>query len=235
MLNASSVQARSLLGVLAARWSAARKLSGGLAEFVKPSSGSSLALLVTDLVDFTPLVETLGDVRARLVMRRHNAMLRKCVRELGGIEVTHTGDGIIACFHSAAAAVNCAIQIQAAVSRLNPMVSGPALHVRIGIHQGAALIEEGRLFGAAVVATVRICHQCLPDQILASRQVFAAVHELSSYFLCRGEHALKGFSEPFELFDVRWRPVAPTATLRNGSPLSGFSAHEPVPWLGAED
>jgi class 3 adenylate cyclase len=170
---------------------------------------SELVLLVTDLAGFTPLVEELGDERARAVMRLHNALLRKHLREHAGIEVTHTGDGIIACFRCAPEAVHCAMRIQSAVASINAQSPDPAMHVRIGIHQGAPLLEEDRLFGAAVVAAVRICSRCEPDHILASTPVRTAARMLSHHFRSRGEHELKGFSGRFELFDVRWSEPQP--------------------------
>jgi class 3 adenylate cyclase len=199
-----------------ARWGGGR-LAPSLVEFVAsgrdPStlsfdSASRLALLVTDLAGFTPLVEMLGDARACSVMRLHNALLRKHVREHGGIEVTHTGDGIMACFRSAPDAVSCAMHIQAGVAELNSSTANPALHVRIGIHQGEPLIEEDRLFGVAVVATVRICNECEPDHIFASRSVYTSSQTLQPSFQSRGLRSLKGLSERFELFEVCWKPEA---------------------------
>jgi class 3 adenylate cyclase len=204
---------RSLFCNLVARLGSTHGSPRSLVDFISAGldgsanglgAGSGLVLLVTDLAGFTPLVEELGDARARAVMRLHNALLRKYVRENAGIEVTHTGDGIIACFRSAPDAVSCAMQIQTGVSRVNARSSNPALHVRIGIHQGAPLLEEDRLFGAAVVAAVRICSHCEPDHILASKPVHASAHMLRSRFQSHGEHSLKGFRERFELFDVRW-------------------------------
>ena len=41
-------------------------------------------------------------------MRAHNRLLRACLRDHGGREITHTGDGFIAVFRSIAAALACA-------------------------------------------------------------------------------------------------------------------------------
>jgi class 3 adenylate cyclase len=176
---------------------------------LRPDTRTPLVLLVTDLAGFTPLVEELGDERARALMRLHNSLLRRHLRDHAGVEVSHTGDGMIACFRSAPHAVHCAMHIQAEVTAMNARSPDPKMHVRIGIHQGAPLLEEDRLFGAAVVAAVRICDRCEPDHILASTPVHAAARRLQHHFHSRGEHALKGFSMRFELFDVSWRGCQP--------------------------
>ena len=201
---------------LVARWGGVH-VTPSLIDFVshaEPSSNTApgLALLVTDLADFTPMVERLGDSRACSLMRLHNRLLREQVRRHDGMEVTHTGDGIMACFRSARAAVQCAMRIQARVAALNSASELPALHLRIGIHQGAPLVEEDRLFGAAVVAAVRICQDCAPDHILASRSVYVSARNFRQRFRSQGLCKLKGFSERFELFEVSWGSRSAVAT-----------------------
>lgn len=166
------------------------------------SSGVQLALLVTDLQGFTPMVERLGDRKARVVIREHNMLLRERLRAHGGAEVFHTGDGVLACFRTARDAVTCALAIQSALAARNAASTGPDLRVRIGIHWGHTLVEENRLFGAAVLAAVRICDCCQPGHILASRSIHATVPELQGAFVSRGHHLLKGFQEHLELFEV---------------------------------
>jgi class 3 adenylate cyclase/tetratricopeptide (TPR) repeat protein len=166
--------------------------------------GVPLVLLVTDLQGFTPLVERLGDAAAQGLMRDHNTLLRTQLRDHGGLEITHTGDGLIACFRSVPEAIGCAMAIQHASSTRNAHVPQQPLHIRIGLHAGDALLEEGRLFGAAVIAAVRICALCEPGHIVASEVVQRASGSLQSRFIARGARALKGFAEAMTLFDVRW-------------------------------
>jgi class 3 adenylate cyclase len=125
-----------------------------------------LVLLVTDLQDFTVWVERLGDREARALMRSHNLLLRACVRQRGGIEVTHTGDGIIAAFRSVCAALHCAQEIQRDLSAHAPR-SG-ALRARIGMHAGEPLHEDGRLFGCCVNTAVRVCNLAQAQHILVT-------------------------------------------------------------------
>jgi len=77
-----------------------------------------LALLVTDLAGFTPLVERLGDRRSQRVIQHHNRALRACIEAHRGVEVAHLGDGLLGAFRSVSSALQCARAMQAS-SRAN--------------------------------------------------------------------------------------------------------------------
>jgi adenylate cyclase len=184
-------------------------LEQGLIPEPPAQPGVPLALLVSDLSGFTPLVERLGDARAQQIIQEHNALIRTEIRENSGLEVTHTGDGIMAAFRSIPEAVSCAIGIQAAIARRNE-IREPRLHLRIGLHAGEPLLEEGRLFGACVIAAVRICGACEPDRILASSAVRSSATEAPFRFIERGRRRLKGLRSPVELYEVAWRDAGPS-------------------------
>src|SRR4030095_4521492 len=69
-------------------------------------------VLFTDIVESTSLTQQLGDDEAMEILRIHDSVVRDALAALKGREVKHTGDGIMASFVSAAAAVRCAAQIQ---------------------------------------------------------------------------------------------------------------------------
>ena len=76
------------------------------------SAGQAVqTVLFTDLEASTPLTQRLGDEGAQEILRSHNATVRGALDEHGGREVKHTGDGIMASFPSAVAAVTAALQI----------------------------------------------------------------------------------------------------------------------------
>ena len=127
-----------------------------------------LAILVTDLEGFTRMVVKLGDAAAQRVIQAHNRMLRECLSARSGREITHTGDGVIAAFRSVARALSCASEMQRAVQRYNRAHAECPLRVRIGIHAGEPLPEEGRLFGACIITAVRICSVSPAQGVLCS-------------------------------------------------------------------
>ena len=69
-------------------------------------------ILFTDVVNSTTLTQLLGDEAALALLGVHDTIVRDAFSALGGREIKHTGDGIMASFVSTAGAVRCAIQIQ---------------------------------------------------------------------------------------------------------------------------
>jgi len=152
-----------------------------------------VTLLVTDLVEFSSLVTTLGDYAGQKLIQSHNSILRACLRQHGGREVTHTGDGIIASFGDPVAAARCAQRIQSSLHAQRARNPEMQLHARIGLHAGRPLPEEGRLFGGCVNFAVRVCAQAEADEVLVSDCVRALI---SADFVCeeRAPVLLKGFA-----------------------------------------
>lgn len=155
-----------------------------------------LALMVTDIEGFTTLVEQLGDQRSQSIVREHNRMLRACIRARLGVEIDHTGDGILAAFRSVTAALQCAAEIQQAIEEL-------PLRVRIGLHAGEPLPEEERLFGHCVNVAMRVCGQTEAGSVL----VTLVVKQLAQgrfVFGAEQTHLLKGMTEAVTLCEFAW-------------------------------
>ncbi len=90
------------------------------------------ALLLTDLVDSTQLVERLGDAAAAELSAAHDRVARDLLRQWRGREIDKT-DGMLMMFDSAADAVACALAYHAAlaalpVARIGVVTSGSALN-----------------------------------------------------------------------------------------------------------
>jgi class 3 adenylate cyclase len=73
------------------------------------SSGGfeTVTILITDLVGSTALESRVRPVVAEALRQEHFGLLREVIGESGGREVKNTGDGLMAAFGSAAAAVSC--------------------------------------------------------------------------------------------------------------------------------
>ena len=56
------------------------------------------AIMFTDIVDSTGMTARLGDARAVEMVRAHDSMVRRGLKDKRGREVKHTGDGIMASF-----------------------------------------------------------------------------------------------------------------------------------------
>jgi class 3 adenylate cyclase len=190
---------------LRARWRFARDrlLDGSIA--VRPLT----TLLATDLEDFTPMIERLGDMRAQAIMHAHNELMRSCLRRYQGREVAHTGDGILASFRSAANALGCAIAMQRALTEHNRRHPLTPLRARIGLHAGMPLPEEDRLFGSCVNITVRVCSVTRAGSILASEAVLGQLGAHDFRFREHGYVKLKGISVPQQLHELAWQASLP--------------------------
>src|SRR4051794_35201482 len=130
--------------------------------------GGLLALLVTDLEGFTPLVERLGDLEARTLMQVHNRIVRDALCVPAGREIAHTGDGIMAAFRSVASALHAAIEIQSTLDEHTRERPDAPLRARIGVHAGEPLPEDGRLFGTCINTAVRVCAASGATRVLVS-------------------------------------------------------------------
>ena len=175
---------------------------GRTAPGARPSN--PLAIMFTDIEGSTATIDRLGDVAAREMLRVHDAIVRAALAAHGGAEVSHTGDGLMATFHSATGAVACAIAIQKAVghhARAHPELP---VRVRIGLNAGEPIVERELLFGAAVNAAARICARARGGQILVADVVRQLVAGTGVAFVDRRRATLKGFRSRFHLFEVTW-------------------------------
>jgi class 3 adenylate cyclase len=169
--------------------------------------GTLLTLLFTDMEASTSLTERLGDAQAQSLVRDHNAIVRDALAAYEGREIKHTGDGIMAAFTSASAALECAIAVQRALARRNEAQPELPLRVRIGLNAGEPIVEENDLFGSSVQLASRICNSAAPGEILASNVVRELAAGKGFLFAARGELSLRGIEEPTRVYEVRWSEV----------------------------
>jgi class 3 adenylate cyclase len=162
-------------------------------------------VLFTDIEGSTRLTQKLGDEAAMVLVREHDTVVRSALREHGGSEVKHTGDGIMASFASPSRALESAVQIQRALAQYNQDNPDAVINVRIGLNAGEPVREQNDLFGHAVQLASRICNQAEPGQILASNVVRELVAGKGFLFGDRGTADLRGFEDPVRLYEVRWQ------------------------------
>src|SRR5437016_4324711 len=90
-------------------------------------------IVFTDIVDSTPMTQHIGDEAAMQFLEVHDRIVRGALAALGGREVKHTGDGIMASFFSAASAVKCAARIQREIADHARGNKNRAIQLRIGV------------------------------------------------------------------------------------------------------
>ncbi|HUV32906.1 MAG TPA: nickel-binding protein [Devosiaceae bacterium] len=161
------------------------------------------AVMFTDIVESTAMTERLGDTRSVEMVRTHDSLVRRALRDAAGHEVKHTGDGIMASFEDVVAAVDCTCTIQRSFADFN-RDSGEKLHVRIGVHCGEPVQDSNDLFGSTVQMAARLCQRAGTDAIVVSDAVHQELPRRVS-LSALGPQSLKGFAEPVELYQVEWR------------------------------
>jgi class 3 adenylate cyclase/DNA-binding CsgD family transcriptional regulator len=168
-----------------------------------------VAILFTDLVGSTEVLDRLGDDAAEELRRTHFSLLRQAVADADGTEVKSLGDGLMVTFASPVQALSCAVAMQRAIADHNRAEPGRALQVRVGLHAGDPVRHEDDVHGTAVVVAKRLCDRAEGDQILASDLVAGLVGKRGEFrFHSAGRLKLKGLSEPTPAVTVEWRETA---------------------------
>lgn len=186
----------------------------------------TVTVLSTDLVGSTQLNQRLGDEAASALERE---IARRVLDQVGrhrGVLIKDTGDGLMAAFQSARRAVACAQEIQRALARVHEEQSNGPLQMRIGLHTGEVLEEDGTFKGETVIIAKRIETVAPPGGIFASETVRGVLGTSRSMLEERGEFELKGIEEPWRLFEIPWAEEAPSRGL--------LAARERTPYVGRE-
>ncbi len=161
------------------------------------------AVMFTDIVGSTELTSKYGDDAAVTILKAHNEIVRKALKDNRGREVKHTGDGIMASFLSAAKAVRCACQIQEAIDERNAAGGDHPLTVRIGISAGEPVEDADDLFGSTVQLAARLCASAKPGEVLVSNVITDLCLGKGLMFQDAGPRELKGFDGPVHTHAVQ--------------------------------
>ena len=165
-------------------------------------------VLFTDIVESTTMTQSVGDEAAMLLLAVHDNVVRDALAALGGREVKHTGDGIMASFVSSAAAVKCAARVQREMRKQREEGKhAQPIEVRIGVAAGEPVEHHSDLFGCTVQLAARLCAHAEPEQILVSNVVSELCLGKGLRFQDLGELTLKGFDHPVRAHAVEWTDV----------------------------
>jgi class 3 adenylate cyclase len=178
-------------------------VSGNSADFALPAprTRTVVTMLMTDIVDSTKTAARIGDAAWKQRLAEHNQIIRRQLDRFGGREIDTTGDGFLAAFGSAQAALRCALTIR-------DLVADMGIDIRAGVHTGEVdVVEGGDLRGIAVHETARIMAAAPTGEVYASSLTRALAGSGSMTYTVTGPHTLKGFEEPVELYRVGEGPA----------------------------
>jgi class 3 adenylate cyclase len=155
--------------------------------------GAFRTVMFTDLVSSTSMTQRVGDVVAQQTLEVHDAAVRDALEHHNGVEIKHTGDGIMASFLSAADAARAAETIMTALDVAD-------VQARIGLNAGEPLQREGDLFGTVVQLAARLCDAAGTGETLATQ----FIRDLTAGKDIRWNEGqileLKGFEQPIHVY-----------------------------------
>ena len=192
---------------------------------------ATATILVADLAGSGRMRAQLGDEDADALRREHDRRLRDVLAAHGGTGVKALGDGLLATFDGAGAAVAGAVEMQRAVDR--QARRGPvALELRIGIGSGDVAWEGGDPFGTPVIEAQRLCAAAAAGTIVVADAVrLLAGTGTDALFEDAGELRLRGVVQPVRAWAVAWAaqrtvvvPLAAPLGVDDGAAFAGREA-----------
>jgi class 3 adenylate cyclase len=152
-----------------------------------------MTLLMTDIVDSTRAADRLGDAAWKQVLADHNRLVRAQLLRFGGSEINTTGDGFLATFRSAVAALKCAAAILHALRDTE-------LEARIGVHTGEVEPMGDNIGGIAVHTAARVMALAGQSEVLVSAITATLAEGSGLAFEPGGARDVKGLDRPIEVY-----------------------------------
>ena len=173
--DAPQVVARRLAQVTAERPGAMRELGFSALQVWQSLSEAQgrgrgdrdLAILFTDLVDFSDWALKAGDEGAVELLRRVGLATEPVIGRHGGRIVKRLGDGLMAVFDDPCAAVDAALESSAAVAEVE--LDGYRPQQRAGVHLGRPRRLGSDYFGVDVNVAARVASAANAGQVLVSQ------------------------------------------------------------------
>ena len=168
-----------------------------------PPSTSRRTFLFTDIESSTRMWDLYPDAILD-ALDLHDQVLVESVEAAGGEVIRHTGDGVIAVFRSAAAAVQAALAAQRGLA-VTEWSNVEPLRVRMGIHTGDVVLRGGEHHGWALNFTSRLHALAHGGQVVVSGAAMSEVGHAGLpgvEFVDLGLHHLRDVAEPIRVYGV---------------------------------
>ncbi|MEX0948637.1 MAG: adenylate/guanylate cyclase domain-containing protein [Acidimicrobiia bacterium] len=140
-----------------------------------PSIGQhegTVTIVFSDIESSTEQATRLGDTAWIAVLNAHNAIIRRNLTRWGGNEVKNQGDGFMLTFPSARRALCCVAEVQQDLVRHAAANPEQAVRIRVGVHTGEVIVDDGDIFGKHVIIAARVANLATGGEILVSSLVW---------------------------------------------------------------
>lgn len=170
-----------------------------------PYQQAERAIVFADVCRSTQLFERFGNEEGLRIVGRALAVLSDVTRGHRGTVVKTIGDEVMSTFPDAEAAAEAAIEMQQAV-RDDPPLAEVGLSIKIGLHAGPVILEEGDVYGDAVNVAARMTGFAKADQIIttgATTELLPA--RLRGNTRRLGQTRVRGKERAIELCELLWQ------------------------------
>jgi adenylate cyclase len=159
-----------------------------------------MAIAFTDLEDFSEFALEAGDDAAIELLRDVGRVIEPAVCDAGGTVVKRLGDGVMAVFDDASAAVPALHDACARVQELER--EGYTPRMRAGLHVGRPRRLSGDLFGVDVNIAARLADQAEAGEVLASSSAIEQLPDGRYRTRRRRRFRVKGVPRDVQAFAV---------------------------------
>ena len=166
----------------------------------------TITIVFSDIENSTQRATAMGDVAWMKVLRSHNDLIRRHVEEWKGTVVKNQGDGFMLTFNGARQALRAMIDVQRDLEAEAERNADTAVRIRVGVHTGEVIADEGDIFGKHVMLAARVGGLADGGEILVSsivKEIAGARGDLDF-----GEPkvvALKGIEGDHVVYQLLWR------------------------------
>ncbi len=176
------------------------------------TEAAKLAIVFADISGSTTLYDTLGDVVARNLVSQCISLMTKQMEKYQGVLVKTIGDEIMCTFPSASQGLEAVIGMQEEVTdELRQQTQDPkipvSLSIRVGLHYGPVIQEEGDVYGDAVNVAARMAARAKSGQIITTKDTVEvlppALREITRHV---DTMPVKGKAKELDVFEVIWEP-----------------------------
>ncbi|MFL6205230.1 MAG: adenylate/guanylate cyclase domain-containing protein [Acidimicrobiales bacterium] len=169
----------------------------------------TITIVFSDIESSTQRATSMGDASWMKVLSAHNGIIKRHVDLWQGTIVKNQGDGFMLTFGGARRALRAMIGVQQDLQQFAEDNPEQGVRVRVGVHTGEVIAEEGDIFGKHVMLAARVGGIAEGGQILVS----SLVKEIAG---ARGDLgfgdpvtvALKGIEGDHVVYPLLWEEFA---------------------------
>jgi len=131
----------------------------------------TITIVFSDIESSTQRATSMGDASWMKVLSAHNGIIKRHVDLWQGTVVKNQGDGFMLTFGGARRALRAMIGVQQDLQQFAEDNPEQGVRVRVGVHTGEVIAEDGDIFGKHVMLAARVGGLAEGGQVLVSSLV----------------------------------------------------------------